>query len=132
MLENYVQKIYELCTPFIPKESKRFVLRGVVNKTNYSFTYYVKVEESYIQCYKLEKMGLFTRDELRDMFSKLFDICLKAKEEGMGSYDGVPVHMNEWKEFVLSVEDTGAFSVDYSYDDPEIILSQEWKEKYLI
>ena len=88
---------------------------------NYEFFFYVKLDGKFIQYIELEKLCGISKEEIRGVFDKLYDILLPDFME------------NAWNVMTYIVTNEGKYNVEYDYEDFDDIISyrKAWKEKYL-
>lgn len=75
MLDSYINEIYDLLVPVVPRNTKRIVLFGIVTDTTHQLEYYVKPdnETTYDQCFELCRMTPPRADinKVRSAFRKI-------------------------------------------------------------
>lgn len=125
MLEQYAMDIYQQLAPMLPEDWEKVVMLGKIKPSTYDITFYVKSEgRSYLQCYAMVDQGLIAKQVLRDTIRSIFDICRKSQNE-------MEKGQEIWKSFTFQLDNEGNFSIDYDYEEFDVGVSSEWKEKYL-
>lgn len=130
MLERYAGNMFDVLKPFLPDGWDRLVLFGQMENRTYDFTFYVRQGEGarYRQCFDMAREGQYPRAELLKAFSRLYDLCRKAKKELAEQEPGV----RAWTRFILVLNSEGRFTIDYEYGDMQLGVPQAWKDRYLV
>ena len=118
MVEKYLEDSIGVLFELIPKGWERVVLYSEIDSMHYNVFFYVKYKSSYYQCYSLERLCGTTEDEVDQFTEKWYEIALKYKKR------------EEWKAYTVSVENSGEFEIEYSYDEDFDLDS--WKKKFLV
>ena len=115
------EKIIDELTAILPEKWEKVCLYSHVREENYEFFFYVKLDGKFIQYIELEKLCGISKEEIRGVFDKLYDILLPDFME------------NAWNVLTYIVTNDGIYNVEYDYEDFDDIISyrKAWKEKYL-
>lgn len=119
--EKIFQTIFDELSKFLPKKWERLVVYLEHGEESYSYSFYVKEEGKYSQCFDLN----FSEKEILKSFSKIEKFVSKER-------DG----MNEsWTNMTMVVDGKGNMKTDFDYTDlseGNYRYKKEWKKKYLI
>lgn len=115
------EKIIDELTVILPEKWEKVCLYSHVREDNYEIFFYVKVDGKFIQYIELEKLCGVSKEEIRGVFDKLYEILLPDFME------------NAWNVLTYIVTNDGKYNVEYDYEDFGDIISyrKAWKEKYL-
>ena len=115
------EKIIDELTAILPEKWEKVCLYAHVREDTYGFFFYVKLDGKFIQYIELEKQYGVSKEEVRGVFDKLYEILLPDFME------------NAWNVLTYIVTNEGKYNVEYDYEDFDDIISyrKAWKEKYL-
>ena len=115
------EKIIDELTAILPEKWEKVCLYSHVREDTYEFFFYVKLDGKYIQYVELEDLCGVSKEEIRGVFDKLYDILLPDFME------------NAWNVLTYIVTNDGKYNVEYDYDDIDnsIVYQENWEEKYL-
>ena len=118
MVEKYVNESIESLYSLLPSGWEKVVLYAEIDKMHYNIFFYVKHNGTYYQCYSLDKLCDTSEDEVDEFSEKWYEIALEYKKK------------EEWKAYTLSVDKSGNFEIEYSYDVDFNL--DDWKSRFLL
>ena len=123
MEKDIFKEIAENLVTVLPENWEKVCLYCHISEYTYQFSFHVKIDGKYIQCFNLEETYGITEDEVSECFEKLHTLLKPDYEE---------------KKFMVMtyiLESSGKFVTEYDYNDcteHPIAYKQEWKKKYLV
>lgn len=117
MVEKYLEKSIDSLYALLPNGWEKVILYAEIDELHYNIFFYVKHGGTYCQCYNLEKLSGTTEEEIDEFAENWYETASRSKKK------------EEWKAYTITVEPSGKFEVEYSYDD-EFDLDA-WKKHYL-
>ncbi len=122
MNDDIFSSLAELLQTVLPSGWEKVRLYSQLNNSSYEFFFYVKIDNTFVQCFNLEKDYGISRKELRQVFKKMYKILLPTQEK------------MKWFVMTFLLSNDGTFKADYEYKDySENTLEYKdiWETKYL-
>ena len=123
MEKDIFKEVAENLVMVLPEKWEKVCLYCHISDYTYQFSFLVKMNGNYIQCFELEKDYGISEEDVLDCFDKLYSIALPDYEE---------------KKFMVMtyiLESSGKFVTEYDYNDcteDPIAYKWDWEKKYLV
>ena len=118
MIERITNDIFGLIDEYLPEKWGKCILHAIIKENYYSITFYVKVNDEFIQCFDLFRKYNIEYSELNALFESIYNLCKPECDN------------EDYNAFTLIIEPSGHFTVNYHYDKTEFDL-ESWEEEYL-
>lgn len=120
-MNSVFQQMGDVLVEILPIHWERVCLLGSISQSSYEFSFYVKVDGNYQQCFELQSQFGISRTKVSESFAQLYQ--LTKLDETLLSCPS----------FTLTITNHGQFHLDYDYDQIEDIVERErcWRAKYL-
>lgn len=122
MLNNAIyQKIFDKVSKYLWNDWNKLVVYLEYGDGSYSFTFYIKDNENYINCFDIPGVS---EDELFNTFSEIDGIVSPERDK----LDA------PWRDMTMIVDSDGDMHTDFRYaDNVEDVIEyrQNWKKIYL-
>ena len=120
--EKIFQSIFDELSQYLFENWKSLVVYLEYGVASYSFTFFVKKEDEYVNCYDIPNVS-------EDLIDKSFEkIDLLVREERMKNEGSL------WTNMTMVISSTGDVHVDFDYSDlseGSYQYFKEWKAKYI-
>lgn len=123
MIKIDYEKLFGELMNVVPAEWDRIVLYVEYTAASYSFKYFVKVGNKYIDCFDLKGVS---EELLIEKFMKFDEIIRPSRAELSGE--------NKWSVMTIIFQNDGNFNAEFDYTDiseNSVEYFQKWKAKYL-
>lgn len=115
-------EIANLIVEVLPIGWNNVVMYAHITEDMYEIFFYVKKNDTYYNCFKLEKDFGISRKVIMSCFDKIHETLLNDYVE------------KKWYCATIQLSNDNKFIIDYVYDDQsdnEDIFKANWKQKYL-
>lgn len=121
MVKMY-NKIANLLVEVFPKGWENAVMYAHITEDMYEIFFFVKKDNTYYNCFKLEKEFGISRRSIMDCFDKIHQTLLDDYKE------------KKWYDATVMLSNDNKMVVNYTYDDQsenEDAYKANWKQMYL-
>lgn len=115
-------KIANLLVEVLPKDWSNVVTYAHITEDMYEIFFFVKRDNTYYNCFKLENEFGISRRSVMACFDKIHEALIDDYKE------------NKWYCATMRLSNDGKFIIDYTYDDQsadEDTFKANWKQTYL-
>jgi len=119
--KDFFQKVYSEIEQYLPIGWEKVVIYLEYGEASYSFSFYVKINETYVKCYDLKNVS-------ESQLFKSFEKINKITEPERKNLD------ETWSNSTIVVDCNGKMHADFDYTDLSAGTYQfkkEWRKKYL-
>ena len=122
-MDEFVKEIFDYMIKILPADWGKIILRVFVGPNSQSVYFFVQdtASKKYYSYVDLQKMGVFSKQEFQDIAIKIG----KASRDYQKSFE------KAWTGYTLVIMRDGKTEIDLEYGEPEIIIRDSWKDKYL-
>jgi len=115
------QLIGDILSGILPEGWEKVRLFCEISPASYEFFFHVKLNGKYVQNFDLEATHNISHKEMRSVFNQLYNE-MKADQA-----------KENWKVATFTMDNSGAFKVDFDYDVSEVTLEykNKWMEDFL-
>lgn len=123
MEKDIYKEIAENLVTVLPENWEKVCLYCYMADYAYQFSFHVKIDGKYIQCFNLKEVYGISEKDVLECFKKLNSVIRPDYEEK--------------KFYVMTyiLESSGNFVTEYEYNDyteTSLAYKREWKKKYLV
>lgn len=115
-------KIANLLVEVLPEGWKNAVMYAHITEDMYEIFFFVKMDNMYYNCFKLEKEFGISRKSIMACFDKIYQTLLNDYKE------------KNWYNATVQLSNDNKFVINYTYDDQsenEDTYKANWKQTYL-
>ena len=121
-MNNMYNKIANLLVEVLPAGWNNVVMYTHITEDMYEIFFYVKKDDIYYNCFKLEKEFGISRKSIMRCFDKIHKVLLNDYIE------------KKWYCATIQLSNNNKFVIDYAYEDQlenEDLFKANWKQIYL-
>ena len=122
-MKQFVNQIFTIIVDILPADWGKLAMHMSISQGVQSMFFFVKGvnQEKYFSYYDLQQMGLFSKEEYRDVRLAI----------GKQSFEYKKNTKESWTGYTLVIGRSGNVEIDFEYSEQPIDIPTLWKDKYL-